>query len=792
MTFIWPTLFWIGLSAAAIPLAIHLLSRRRYRIIRWPSMTFLLRAHQRNRRRTRLEELLLLLLRCAAMALVGLLLARPFFEPRQLWGDAGAAVATENVFVLDDSMSMGYRVESGAVFDRAREALVRHVGRMAAQNPRDTLTVLAASRPDQPLLERVPLGEATFSEGWARLQSLTPTMRRLNSAALFDALREGLKAHPDALSAVIHVISDFQWTDWMAAPSGERPGDEESRVGNDAAAALEAPAPAAASSPGTPSADGEPLLAPWASSLLKERNVDFVLIQARPERGDNLAVTRVEAEGGAALVGAEAPVSLNLFRSGSAQGLPEVEDAQITIRDGVDVLAAWTAQLPATGPIPRQSVDIPLESAGTIPLIAEIGGDRLPADDRAYSVLTVREAVRVLIINGEPSSDSYEDEVHLLRAALAPAGPISSGNAVTVVPADALATVRWADFDLVFLCNVARLGLREGEGLEQFIRRGGGVVVTLGDQVDAAHYNDRFYRDGAGWLPCRIGGIIIADERPAFLALRDSQGTPLELLSGESDPFGLAQVPFFAYFECSAAPTDKTATLPESEAVDAAPRGVTVAAVFDGRMDQVAVATRLIGEGRCVLMAGSVDKEWNAWADFPTYVPFWLEAARWAARPSEKPAYVFVGEPVTVEFDEMPTTVQRRSPLAARASDELLTPLPGDAPGSGRVRWTETDAPGIHEFEAVFPDGRHELRHVVVELDPFESDLASAAESDLVAAMAGRDEVLCACVHYVGSPAELEDIQNRGRREAWPIVWAFLFGVLIVEQGLAFWFGRGH
>ena len=52
-----------GLALASIPIIIHLLFRRRFRRIDWAPMHYLKLSIQRNRRRIRLEQLLLLLLR---------------------------------------------------------------------------------------------------------------------------------------------------------------------------------------------------------------------------------------------------------------------------------------------------------------------------------------------------------------------------------------------------------------------------------------------------------------------------------------------------------------------------------------------------------------------------------------------------------------------------------------------------------------------------------------------------------------------------------------------------------
>ena len=72
-----PALLWGSLLVAS-PIIIHLLSKRKFKIINWAAMDFLLEADKRNRRRLQLENLLLLLLRCLVVILIALLVARPY------------------------------------------------------------------------------------------------------------------------------------------------------------------------------------------------------------------------------------------------------------------------------------------------------------------------------------------------------------------------------------------------------------------------------------------------------------------------------------------------------------------------------------------------------------------------------------------------------------------------------------------------------------------------------------------------------------------------------------------
>ena len=68
------------LAAAAAPLVIHLLSRRRYREVPWAAMQYLLAAVRKNSRRIRIENWLLLAVRTALIAAVVLAVAEPMLE----------------------------------------------------------------------------------------------------------------------------------------------------------------------------------------------------------------------------------------------------------------------------------------------------------------------------------------------------------------------------------------------------------------------------------------------------------------------------------------------------------------------------------------------------------------------------------------------------------------------------------------------------------------------------------------------------------------------------------------
>ncbi|MBI4606336.1 MAG: BatA domain-containing protein, partial [Planctomycetes bacterium] len=115
-----------GLAAALGAVLVHLLNRRRHRVVRWAAMDFLREARERHRRMLRLRDVLLLAVRSLAVALFGLALARPYFPGAAGEGSGGPVHA---VLVVDDSLSMAYEELGGTLLERskarARELIAR-------------------------------------------------------------------------------------------------------------------------------------------------------------------------------------------------------------------------------------------------------------------------------------------------------------------------------------------------------------------------------------------------------------------------------------------------------------------------------------------------------------------------------------------------------------------------------------------------------------------------------------------------------------------------------------------
>ena len=121
MVFLTP-LFLLGLLAAAIPVAIHLIRREKPPKLMFSTIRFLKKTSKKLVLFQQLQQILLLLLRAAVIALLVVAFARPLFNQsvaRLVDADPQSAV-----IMLDLSMSMRYDDN----FARAREAALEVLG----------------------------------------------------------------------------------------------------------------------------------------------------------------------------------------------------------------------------------------------------------------------------------------------------------------------------------------------------------------------------------------------------------------------------------------------------------------------------------------------------------------------------------------------------------------------------------------------------------------------------------------------------------------------------------------
>ncbi len=210
MAFLNPV-FLLGAMAASIPVLVHLVRRTRARRIEFPSLMFLRRIEQKTIRKRKLRNLLLLAMRCAALMLLALAFARPYFTGTN--AQASDSGKSSSVILLDGS----YSTRFADTFNRARLAARDIVNRAAADER------LALIQFGQGYSILMPL-KADRAQASALLDSAAPTLEATDYLQAIQAADSVLKDAGGERR--IYLISDFQESGWNrdAPPIKLRPG----------------------------------------------------------------------------------------------------------------------------------------------------------------------------------------------------------------------------------------------------------------------------------------------------------------------------------------------------------------------------------------------------------------------------------------------------------------------------------------------------------------------------------------------------------------------------------------
>ncbi len=204
MLFLNPLILW-GLLAAAVPIAIHLLNRRRHKTIQWAAMQFLLKATRESRGKKKLRHILILTCRALAIAAIVFAAARPIVSGLIGWG--GGSIDTV-VLLLDRSASMESKPGDG--LNPRRQIVIEKVRDAMADlgSPRLVLIDSASKNPQE-----VPSPEAL-----TELTATASTDTAADFPSLFNRAAEYLMESSGR--AEIWLASDLQSSNWQ--PEDER------------------------------------------------------------------------------------------------------------------------------------------------------------------------------------------------------------------------------------------------------------------------------------------------------------------------------------------------------------------------------------------------------------------------------------------------------------------------------------------------------------------------------------------------------------------------------------------
>ncbi len=657
------------LAAAFLPLLIHLWSRRHYREAPWAAMEFLLAALKQKARRIRLEQWLLVAIRTLLIAVVVLAVAEPFIERIGMPLSTGGH--TLRVLILDGSFSMAYKPTDKTRFERAKE-LSRQIVDESPQGDAFAL-VLMASPP------RVVVGTPALDRGEIirEIENLRLPQDGSDLPATITAVRQIVEnARRENLRldrSEAYFFTDLQRVAW-APPQSEIAADEFLKQTNELA-----------------------------------KTTAISLIDLGQAQADNLAVTDFQAVDPLSFVGRKLHFKAELKNFGRQairnQTVDLLADGRRIEQQKTDIEAGATASV---------EFSCRFDAPGDHTLEVRAAGDALDIDNHRYLSLPVRQAIRVLCVDGRPSGLPFQGAADYIAAALAPGRtttPDQTPVQVETISETALRDRNLSDYDCIFLCNAAQFTAGESRLLDAYLQGGGGLVFLLGDRVQPDRYNNVLGIAGQGpasgphILPATIGQTI---NRPQLrLDPLDYRHPILRSMRGRGEN-SLLTTPVFQYFQLS---------LPNSSSAK------TVLALANG--DPLVVESP-VRRGRVVLVATSAEPAWTGLPLWPSFVPLVQEITMWCVSGQQQRRNLSAGQSIDIPL----------SSNAPETSPSLETPI-----GPGRLtRSRASDAPSALTYADTFQSGIYIVRFgppvphnesFAINVDTAESDLTAIAPEEL-------------------------------------------------------------
>jgi hypothetical protein len=716
-------------GAVSVPIIIHLLNRRRFKIVTWAAMRFLLAAQRKNSRRMRLEQLILLAVRCLLVLLLVLAMASLMPTAERFWRwlfpesvqyAHALGHRTHKIVVVDGSFSMATRLGDATAFERAR-GLAEQVVRDSSRG--DGFSVVLMSAPPRRV---VPEPSEDAAKVAKEIAGLRLPHGNADLVATLNTVESLVRASPEKFEQrEVYFLTDLQKSTWVLRQ------------------------------PGT-----------VASTLQKiQSRARTVFVDVGQDGINNLAVTSLTLGQPLATVGVTTPVTAVVHNFGAEA------------RDGVRV-ELWVGKARAAKDEPPLEMRVAHQRVEKVPpgpntftfpykftspgdyvLQVRIDNDALELDDVRSAVVTVKNSVPVMLVDGKSTApESLDRAAEWLRLALnpfdnaAPPGFVPfRPKVVTESQFSDVGLGDLTDYDCVCFCDVARLSPAEVRRLETHLRRGGGAVFALGDQVDFGSYNEALFRSGQGLLPARLERKQPAKDRTWFqFKDADYAHPPLDAFGTLDDRASLESVRFRQYVH--AVPADKggphrvlnftpvAAPGPKAESLDGLPVGDP--AVIEWQPPSTAFEDKGQGakdkgpatraRGRVVLFTSTVNMDWNSWPASPSFLAFTQELMRLAVAGRLREQSLTVGDPLE-EFltpgsgamDVTLTTPDGRSESTRTISTEE----------SNVLRWTDTDVSGV--YRAVI--GQHPQEHPFAVNVPAATLADEASESDLTRAT--RDDL---------------------------------------------------
>lgn len=723
-----------GLAAIGIPIAVHMLDRSRSEPVDWPSLRFLRIARQQSARRSRLKNLLVLLARCLLILLLILAMAMPYVE-NSTWGKP-ANLPTTLVILLDNSYSMGYRTGGGPVtrFERAKQLAMEQLTRLGAD--------------DEAALVLVNDNAQVMTEHPTRDHD---AVRRLIQQARLSVRGTNLAA---GLGAAF-------------------------TVGN-----LDA-APGSSLTPPEGAADAKPVKVvrhrrkAWREVMLLTdmqqtawaQVVDSKIMEAA---ANTLPVTVVDVSGGET---ANRFVRQIKLRDGIGGGKLSVQ-AELGIAGPsaggqaalwIDGKKAGSPELiPADGGTVNLTAEMPLP--GVHKCMVELDGDRLPIDDRWQFSLNVGGGGEVVLVDGAPSATPGLGETYFLDTALS-LGAVKSGSVrLTRLTPEELSTAPLPPGGGVVLADVGHLDGSALTKIENFLRSGGNVLVTLGNRTDVDHVN-RDWR----FMPIHLDRRLGDPARSRAYAIQvDAAGDPLF-----AGPLDFAAVRYFAFIG-----SDPTALKNDGRVLARFVNGSPM--LVEGRFGGAGKGAG--GGSRVLVMTGPIGASWSNFPYRRVFLPFVDHLAAFLAKQQLHWTTVALGQPIRFTG---PAMLGGQSVIITSPDGQLhtLTAQADEKAGTATATFGDTDQVGVYRVQA--DPGFGADGGFAVNLDTRESVLLTTDAELVKKIFAGKPvRVVVDRPQTLAGWAKQDEGKDHLRAEYWGDLLLAAFGMMVLETLLANRFTR--
>lgn len=591
-----------GVAAVGIPVAIHILSRMRRQPVRWGAMRFLEIAYRQQKNKLRLENWLLLAVRCLIVGILGLALSGPV-----LTGCAGSLTSGLDTsgrvlhLVLDDALSSTAQETADQTrFDRHIAEAKQLIDTL---EPRDRVAIWTSARPARGVIEdATPDREAVI----AALDALEPRAARSDLPTALELVGEQVRTDGTPRDRALVVVLDD-----LAGAS--------SRWSEPTPAALANLGDRARVLVGEPSAEAGNV---QLTAIAPRRT----LVLSRSPDGGSAGAVAVTVKARRFAAGTEdASATLDLA----------VRDAEGSVISKTQRDVRWAAgQVEAT-----LNVELPLDQSGTaadgpVAIEAKLAPGSIPdaiADDNVLlATAEVRSALTVGLVDepGNTPADAIAPGEFVARALAPLTGVNGSGMKVQAIPPSTLAEEQLETLDAVVLLRPDLLGAGMWEPLAAFTQRGGLLWVVAPPSEASAVWTDPMRR--AFELDWRIGlEPVDVAEASGGLALDTRTRAPeaLELI-GASWGELLRPIRVTRKLELIA-PADQAWLALENTAAGADDEDADAAEVPDATGTRRALlAQKRVGDGSVLLLSAALDADWTNLATKPVFVPLLHETLR--------------------------------------------------------------------------------------------------------------------------------------------------------------------